>query len=144
MKKIIFLCIFLTGFGYADFTKNDGVITDSLTRLQWQDDYSDNAVQIKQSNWIDAIGYCENLTLGSYADWRLPSITELGSIVDYSRKNPAANGIFESINNGLFWTSTTLGSAIITHAWIIDFDKGGQSNMGKTNILGVRCVRAGQ
>ncbi len=35
--------------------------------------------------WEEALAYCEGLTLGDHSDWRLPTIKELNSIVDYGR-----------------------------------------------------------
>ena len=35
----------------------------------------------KQMNWYDSMDYAENLRLGGYDDWRLPTIKELEDIV---------------------------------------------------------------
>jgi len=142
MKKIIILCIFLTELVHTGFVKNNGIVTDTSTRLEWQDKYDDNNARVKHTNWIDAINYCEDLTLNSYTDWRLPSITELGSILDYSRQNPASNVIFELINNGVFWTSTTSVSHKVS-VWIVGFKDGRYYRTVKVNMGSVRCVRAG-
>lgn len=49
-----------------------GVAYDSVTGLMWQDNgYS------PELYWGDAINYCNNLILGGYSDWRLPSVNEL-------------------------------------------------------------------
>jgi uncharacterized protein (TIGR02145 family) len=34
-----------------------------------------------QLNWIDANNYCENLNFGAQSDWRLPTISELRSLI---------------------------------------------------------------
>lgn len=62
------------------YTDNgDGTVTDNVTGLTWAQGLSESSM-----SWEDAVDYCENLTLGGYDDWRLPSLKELWSIRDYS------------------------------------------------------------
>jgi hypothetical protein len=105
--------------GTNDFSAssvNSDIIVDAATGLEWM--RTDNSVGLE---WDNALGYCNDLTLGSYDDWKLPDAHELQSIVDYSRSpdttnSPAIDAIFEStqITNeagdadfGWYWTSTT-------------------------------------
>ncbi len=57
-----------------------GTVLDNNTRLVWQKE--DDGVA---RTWDDAKTYCDNLSLDSYSDWRLPSKRELLGIVDYSQ-----------------------------------------------------------
>lgn len=59
----------------SDFTCDGDVCTDSISGLMWQNE--DEPV----TDWDAAISYCENLELGGYSDWRLPTISELRSLV---------------------------------------------------------------
>ena len=51
------------------------VWTDSTSGLMWQTD-SDCCYE-----WGEAKTYCQNLNWGGYSDWRLPSISELRSLI---------------------------------------------------------------
>lgn len=64
----------------------DGTVTDNVTGLIWAQDLSEKAM-----SWEEAGEYCENLELGGYDDWRLPSIKELWSIRDFSQGWPWVN-----------------------------------------------------
>ena len=148
--RIIFLIMIGFSLINADFTKSNGMVTDSKTGLIWQDEYSDNNNTIKSSSWQDAIDYCEALTLGGNNDWRLPNIKELLSIVDYSKSNPSINAVFQNTSIALspgYWSSTTLNYPSGT-SWCIDWRSGRIMQCGKEQAYDIlpfsRCVRTGQ
>ncbi len=61
------------------FTVNgDGTTFDENTGLTWVTIPTDGKM-----TWDEAVEYCENLTLGGYDDWRLPTAEELFSISDF-------------------------------------------------------------
>ena len=136
----------LSSLGIAEesprFTKADGVVTDTKTTLEWQDDYSDNGDSVKYAKWVDAINYCQELTLGGNDDWRLPNQKELLSIVDYSTSNPAISSVFQNITSTAYWSSTSFAGSF---AWTVIFFGGSTSNDNNFKFLeyGVRCVRGG-
>jgi len=123
----------------ADFTRDSGtkIVTDSETGLQWQDNES------VSMTWQNAINYCEDLTLGSHSDWRLPNRNELDTLVDDTKFNPSMSHVFEVFVSNYYWSSTTSANDS-SYAWLVYFYVGGQSNNDKSNNHYVRCVRAGQ
>ena len=50
--------------------------TDPSSGLTWQNPPSDNDM-----NWQDALNYCDNLVFDGQSDWRLPSISELRTLI---------------------------------------------------------------
>ena len=54
----------------------DGTITDLNTGFMWQ-----QTSEFDRSSFDDAQEYVENLELGGYTDWRLPTIDELRTVV---------------------------------------------------------------
>ncbi len=60
----------------SNFSRDDisEIVTDATTSLQWQDN---DEAESTQRTWIDAISYCEELTLNEERDWRLPNRSEL-------------------------------------------------------------------
>ena len=150
MKRIALLILMMTLMIAAEPGEEErfsrsmaGIVTDRQTGLQWQDDYSDNGGEIKSTEWIDAIAYCENLSLGGYSDWRLPNVRELLSIADRSRYNPAIDPVFQSVDSKLYWSSTTNADGT-SFAWHVNFYYGFWSNFDKGGGLYVRCVRGGE
>ncbi len=143
MKQILLIVIGLSSLIYADFSRSTaGVVTDSVTHLQWQDGYSDNSDTIKISSWLDAIAYCEGLSLDG-EEWRLPNKNELLSILDYGVHNPAISSVFVERAPNYYWSSTTYWEYTY-NAWVVNFGNGNTFYWGKTSLytVRVRCVRA--
>jgi len=150
MKAILLIMIGLSSLGMAEessrFTKADGVVTDTKTTLEWQDDYSDNGDSVKYAKWVDAINYCQELTLGGNDDWRLPNQKELLSIVDYSTYNPAISSVFQNTTSSHYWSSTT-SAGYSGFAWSVSFYFGNMKygrNFKSVIESNVRCVRLGE
>lgn len=143
MKKVLFftsIVLFIfSGVAFAAFIDNgDGTVTDTSTGLMWQQETA------SQMTWQSALGYCEDLPLGGYTDWRLPTIKELASIVDLSRYNPSIDTTaFPDTVSSDYWSSTT--SANYTDsAWRVSFGHGYDYYYYKSNSYYVRAVRSGQ
>jgi len=61
------------------FTDNgDGTITDTNTGLMWQQDPGGKVT------WDDAMANADSINIAGYTDWRVPTITELYSLMDFS------------------------------------------------------------
>ena len=70
--------------------------------------------------------------------WRLPTIQELKSIVDYTKYNPATN--LEGIKSARYWSgSPSVSDSSV--AWNVGFYVGDDFNGNKSNSNYVRCVR---
>jgi hypothetical protein len=139
MRQILLITLGLSTALFASFSKNENIVTDSNTGLQWQDDSI-----VSGRSWTQAIDYCENLTLDTHSDWRLPNLKELTSIMDDSRTSPSIDtSAFENTASNTFWSSTTY-AGLSDIAWVVDFYDGSQYGHGKSNDNPVRCVRAGQ
>jgi len=148
MRTILLIMIGLSSLSMAQevprFTKANGVVTDSKTTLEWQDDYSDNGNNIKFATWTDVIDYCESLSLNGHSDWRLPNKKELLSIVDYGTFNPSISSVFEMTTlDDYYWSSTTC-AGYTRSAWLVYFRYSNTIRAWKSIKYSVRCVRAGQ
>ncbi len=113
-------------YGENDFKENrDGTITDRATGLTWMKVDSGEVNASKQGggamNWEEALEWAEGLEYAGHSDWRLPSLKELQSIVDYARSpkttsSPAIDPVFElskindeggGTNYPCYWSSTS-------------------------------------
>ncbi|MHA1866475.1 MAG: Lcl C-terminal domain-containing protein [Candidatus Heimdallarchaeaceae archaeon] len=88
----------------------DGTITDLVTGLMWQ-----KTPDTQKYTWAEAFDYSENLTLGGYTDWRVPTIKELYSLIDFNG-NSKANPPVPYINTSVFdfyWGDVVNGERLI-------------------------------
>ncbi len=97
---------YLKGEAMSYQDNGDGTITDLKTGLVWQ-----QVPTSEDFSWADAVEYCENLELGGYTDWRMPSCKELYSISDFGLGWPYLNTNYFSLASGQvtkdeqFWAS---------------------------------------
>ena len=69
--------------------------------------------------------------------WRIPTIQELLTLVDYTKHNPASS---EAITSYYYWSSTTYASNT-SYARSVFFYTGSSGYDDKGSSLYVRCVR---
>ena len=108
------------------------IVYDSEHNLHWTKNHGST------SNWKSALDRCQNLEYSGYDDWRLPSINELVSLIDYSEKKPASR--FPGMTSSSFWASTSEQN-YAPNAWVVIFSNGKVDTIDKTNNAKVLCVR---
>jgi hypothetical protein len=134
----------------SDFDQNpplfvvngDGTVTDMVTGLMWQQ--TDGGEMTIES----AETYCQNLALGGYANWRLPTAQEAFSILNHGKQNPPLDpSVFPNSGAEYWWTGerqignsdkiwvTNAGGGIGNHP------KGETVSAGGTKKFHVRAVR---
>ncbi|MDH4161917.1 MAG: DUF1566 domain-containing protein [Nitrospirota bacterium] len=123
----------------------DGTVTDTGTNLMWE---QAQTVPPATYTWEEVITRCEDLVLpaAGYADWRLPNVKELLTIVDDTRYDPAIDPVcFPNTQSYAFWSSSTnFLSSTGAIAWGVEFYHGSASrNLNKTMKFPARCVRGG-
>ncbi len=83
---------------------------------------------------------CDDLVIGIYDDWFLPSKDELNEMyLRIENGAPAPNTNIGGFSSGYYWSSTEYFSYF---AWFQYFFNGSQSDDGKFNLDFVRAVRA--
>ena len=119
---------------YTDL--GNGIIRDNVTGLMWQKDTAPGTYM-----WYQANTYSENLTLGGYSDWRLPTMKELLTIVDSGRFNPSINTMFPGTYPSGYWSSTFIDTKSV---WYVNFSFGLERSLLNYDYDYVRAVRGGQ
>jgi hypothetical protein len=125
------------------FTDNgNGTVTDNLTGLMWTANGTD------EKTWPEALDWLKTLKMGGYADWRLPNVNELRSLVDYISSFPSLphENPFVYVQSDYYWSSTSY-AYYTTSAWSVYFGDGYVSYHFKDDAnygQHVRAVRAGK
>jgi len=145
------------------FSRTSDIVSDNITNLMWQDDSS---VKTLEKQWLletqkdicdldnssdacyDTSGdtaqtYCQELELGEYTDWRVPTFTELEGLINYANPDYAIDDIFENIHiqrDQGYWSSTT-SIKKKHHAWYVNFSTGDMDYIHKAKNFSIRCVR---
>jgi Protein of unknown function (DUF1566) len=120
----------------------DGTVHDTKTDLAWEQ------TQAVRQTWMQAKARCAALLLPG-TGWRLPTIKELQTLVDFSRSSPPLLDltVFPAVapDAGTFWSSTRAPADIPTgneQAWTLYFNSFGATQPNWTVVsAAVRCVR---
>ena len=129
-----------------DFTDNkDGTVTHNKTGLTWQRCAVGQTWTGSMCNgFATPMNYTaanqQTSTLAGYSDWRIPSVNELKSIVEYKNYSPSINNvIFPSTPVNWFWSASNSKDI----AWVVSFYDGNDSDSsgGKLNNYLLRLVR---
>ena len=97
------------------FTKEgDGTVIDNVTGLMWQ--RTDGGEMTFEKSSV----YCDTLTLAGYSDWRLPTGTELFSILNHDRLNPALDTSCFTKTAAEYWWTNELGVDDATRVWVVN------------------------
>ncbi len=117
---------------------------DNQLGLQWQRESVGTWTGDAGTGVTSAFYYCNSLYLSGKADWRVPSVAEYESILDYSQAtwggSKLNNAKFPSQPTGGYWTSVA-NVANSPYRWTVDMMSGGPTP--GTTAKPVRCVRGG-
>ncbi len=123
-----------------------GAVYDTKTKLTWQQLGGENYTWGSASTLGTAQSYCATVTNPIGTGWRVPTVGELGTLVDYSQAAGAGTTIDSTFFPGTagdpFWSSTPNVSAP-TFAWAVNFYDGETLSIDATTPTWVRCVRRG-
>jgi serine/threonine-protein kinase len=117
-------------------------VADYATNLMWQHSSSPPPV-----TWKDAHAYIQQLNTmryGGYADWRLPTLEELASLLEptKSQKNMYLDPVFGTTQLWC-WSADPAASSQET-AWYVSFSSGGIQPHHIQNSAFVLAVRTFQ
>ena len=116
-------------------------VYDAKTNLTW-----DRSGRECRMDFEQAIAYAENANsqkhLG-FDGWRVPTISELLSIVDFGKHGPAIDSkLFPGCQSSWYWSSTVY-APYPAFAWYVNFYYGDTEANGKAGYFFVRLVRSG-
>jgi len=117
------------------------VVVDNTTGLMWQDDGNNLNQEV---TFIEASTYCTNMTIGSYNDWRAPTIDELLFLGDRDYFGPAVDtSVFINVANYVYYWSSSEMSLRTGQAWAVYSEAWTDHyrNIPLSNTYHALCVR---
>ena len=118
---------------------NNDAVRDDNTGLVWE-----KSPQTATATWNGARFMCINKNVGGQKGWRLPSITDLASLIDPSVASPGptlqAGHPFHNVQPAGYWSSTT-SAEDASDAWFVYFGRGFVDHDSKTHTGHAWCVR---
>ncbi|UCE63384.1 MAG: DUF1566 domain-containing protein [Nitrospirota bacterium] len=112
---------------------------DNTTGLWWE-----KTPDGTPRDWVDSGTHCANRDLDNGQTYRLPTVRELFSLVDYSQRNPAlpVDQPFGNVQSADYWSATeTVAANGSNSAWYVGFQGGHVRNNTKSTPNYVWCVR---
>ena len=102
-----------------------GVMWQDNTKIikPWLTDINYDGYRHFDTTGDTAVSYCQDLELGEFDDWRLPTVEELVMLTDKSKVDFTFDDIFENIENTSYWSSSSVANNS-EKGWIVDFTSG--------------------
>lgn len=138
---------------------SDYTTTDNVTGLIWtscsigQSGSDCSTGSLTTHTWEDAKTQCDNLNTlnggagyANLADWHLPTITELETLLDYGKISPTIDTTyFPNAHFSFHWSSTLnrRGLTSLYTAWVVYFGLALTNDDTVTSDNYVRCVSSG-
>jgi hypothetical protein len=121
----------------SDMIENVNNITFINNNLMWQDTKVNVELQL---NRLELKVYCRKLDFANRKDWRVPSVEDMISLIDYNKTTPASIDKIEHIIPLQYWTSS---SSVLEKSknWFIDFEYGTSGIDSDLVRYNIRCVR---
>ena len=132
MKNLLLILALLSSINASD------LIFDNTTSLLWQNTNENSKLEITHKQ---AKNYCARLTIEQYSNFRLPSVKELQTLVDFNRHKPAILNAFNHVSSDVYWSSTP-DVYRNESVWAVDFKTGSVKTTGTTYDRHVRCVQS--
>jgi hypothetical protein len=107
----------------------DGTVTDALTGLIWT-----QGPNTSTGTWQEALTYANELDYAGQTDWRLPSRSEMRSLISYetiTNHYRLASGFSTTVPDGEYWTSSTYAPST-GQAWLVVIETGHSYYESKT------------
>jgi hypothetical protein len=115
------------------FTASQDGVLDSLNNILWEPLTED-----KKENYEDAKDICEYKKTDGKS-WRLPTVDELYSIVNYNYVKPSVNpAVFSKMQNKYYWSEDTFSE---DEAYVVGFSIGSVATSKKSEKSYFRCVQ---
>jgi Protein of unknown function (DUF1566) len=132
----------------------DGTITDTTTALMWKQCVEGlsgpdcNSGIVELHTWSGALQTANNTNnnggFAGYADWRVPNVAELVSLVEEQCTDPSINEtIFPNTDNKFIWTSSPDFNND-SGTWSVDFNVGTTATLQRDFSYRVLLVRSVQ
>ncbi len=116
------------------------ITRDSANGLEW--DITD--FHGERMTFEKAQKACADLRTGGHTDWRLPTVQELLTLVDYTRSGPAIDKEFFPNCKSDWYRTSTPYAPLSGFAWGVSFLSGGSGIARHDGGHFVRAVRASQ
>jgi hypothetical protein len=112
-----------------------GDVRDVATNLRWERAPPNQALTFEAAR-----AYCSHLKLGGNERWRVPTLSELLTLIDERASSPMIDrAAFPATPADAFWTSSTFANGNEL-AWYVRFDRGSGLYGRLVESFHVRCV----
>jgi len=129
---------------YWEVKTDDGSEQDAENKYRWGGVSSLGNLGTRYQDWDKLITVVNTKKLCGFSDWRVPTLMELRSLLDYSQKQPTLSNrsrqMLPHTQSSFYWSSSPIvGNK--RNAWLLYFEYGFVSNYSRSYPFFVRLVR---